>query len=64
MYFILSNLLHDFPNDKYKFFFLIKKKNMWKLRVNPTQPACNLIDINPFLTRLNDPFLSHSLFDP
>ena len=44
--------MHNFPNNKYMLVSL-KKKFMWKIRVNLTH---NLSDPNPFLTHLKWPF--------
>ena len=58
--------MHNFPNNKYMLFSL-KKKFMWKIRVNLTH---NLSDPNPFLTHLKWPFflpinhLIRNLIDP
>ena len=62
MHFTSSNLLHDFLNGKYMLFSFKKKihvKNMGQ-----PDPTHNLIDLNPFLTRLKWPFLTRNPFDP
>ena len=54
MHFTSSNLLHDFPNGKYKLFsfyiyiYISCEKNE-ATRPDPTRKP---IDLNPFLTRL------------
>ena len=62
MHFTSSHLLHDFPNDKYMLFSLLKKIHV----KNTGQPdlTWNPIDRNLILTYLKWPVLIRNLFDP
>ena len=54
MHFISSNLLHDFPDDKYMLFYLLKKIHV-KITDQLTRPNMQPDWLEPFLTHLKWP---------